>query len=61
MKKNKYYLIEKGKILHYSYKFSRVLNFVPQCSDAEIYYNGVLVWKQNVQGGKQNGNGRYHK
>lgn len=48
MKPYTYYLIENGKILHYSYKFERVLNFTVEAKDAEIYYNGVLIWKQNV-------------
>ena len=48
MKSYTYYLIENGKILHYSYKFERVLNFTVETKDAEIYYNGVLIWKQNV-------------
>ena len=49
MKPYTYYLIENGKILHYSYKFERVLNFTVETKDAEIYYNGLLIWKQNVQ------------
>jgi hypothetical protein len=48
MKANTYYLIENGNILHYSYKFERVLNFTVETKDAEIYYNSVLIWKQNV-------------
>ena len=48
MKANTYYLIENSKILHYSYKFERVLNFTVETKDAENYYNGVLIWKQNV-------------
>ena len=48
MKPNTYYLIESGKILHYSYKFERVLNFTAETKGAEIYYNNVLIWKQNV-------------
>ena len=48
MKANTYYLIENGKILHYSYKFERVLNFTVETKDAEFYYNRILIWKQNV-------------
>ena len=48
MKANTYYLIENGKTLHYSYSFMKLLNFAAETKDAEIYYNSVLIWKQNV-------------
>lgn len=48
MKENTYYLFENGKKIAHSYKFEYVLNKTTETKDAEIYYNGVLVWKQNV-------------
>lgn len=37
-----YYLIENGKILHYSYKLERVLNFTLETKDAETYKLCIL-------------------
>lgn len=47
MKRGYYYLIENGKQLHYSGSLERLINFTVDTKDAEIYYNGVLIWKQN--------------
>lgn len=49
MKSNVYYLIENGKILHYSGSFSRLLNFTISTKEAEIYYNNHLVWVQRPE------------
>ena len=47
MKQNTYYLMENGRVLHRSYSLSKLINFTTGTTDAEIYYNGVLVWIQN--------------
>lgn len=47
MKRNTYYLFDNGKRIAYSGSFERVLNKTVGCTDAEIYFNDVLVWVQN--------------
>lgn len=51
MKSGYYYLIEGGKILHYSGSFERLLNFTAseRTTDAEIWYNNKLVWVQRPE------------
>lgn len=48
MKNGYYYLIEDGKILHYSGNLQKLINFTTDTENAEIYYNNVLVWVQNT-------------
>ena len=47
MKCNVYYLFDNGKKLTFSVSFERLLNMTTKTVNAEIYYNNVLVWKQN--------------
>ena len=47
MKANTYYLFDNGKKIAFSGSFERLLNKTTKTENAEIYYNNVLVWKQN--------------
>ena len=47
MKENTYYLFDNGKKIAFSGSFERLLNKTTKTENAEIYYNNVLVWKQN--------------
>ena len=49
MKANTYYLFDNGKKIAFSGSFERLLNKTTKTENAEIYYNNVLVWKQNPQ------------
>ena len=51
MKENTYYLFDNGKKIAFSGSFERLLNKTTKTENAEIYYNNVLVWKQNPQRG----------
>ena len=51
MKANTYYLFDNGKKIAFSGSFERLLNKTTKTENAEIYYNNVLVWKQNPQKG----------
>ena len=55
MKANTYYLFDNGKKIAFSGSFERLLNKTTKTENAEIYYNNVLVWKQNPQEGVNNG------
>ena len=55
MKANTYYLFDNGKKIAFSGSFERLLNKTTKTENAEIYYNNVLVWKQNPQKGVNNG------
>ena len=55
MKENTYYLFDNGKKIAFSGSFERLLNKTTKTENAEIYYNNVLVWKQNPQKGVNNG------
>ena len=55
MKANTYYLFDNGKKISFSGSFERLLNKTTKTENAEIYYNNVLVWKQNPQKGANNG------
>lgn len=46
MKANTYYLIENGKVLHFSGSLERLINFTVKTKEAEIYFNGNLIWVQ---------------
>ena len=54
MKENTYYLFDNGKKIAFSGSFERLLNKTTKTENAEIYYNNVLVWKQNPQKGEVN-------
>lgn len=47
MKPNTYYLFDGGKKIAFSVYFEKILNKTAYTEDAEIYYNGVLIWVQN--------------
>ena len=47
LKENTYYLFDNGKKIAFSGSFERLLNKTTKTENAEIYYNNVLVWKQN--------------
>ena len=47
MKENTYYLFDNGKKIAFSGSFERLLNKTTKTENAEIYYNNILVWKQN--------------
>lgn len=49
MKSNIYYLIENGKVLHYSGDFHKLLNYTTDTNDAKIYYNNKLIWAQKPE------------
>ena len=55
MKENTYYLFDNGNKIAFSGSFERLLNKTTKTENAEIYYNNVLVWKQNPQKGVNNG------
>ena len=40
-------LFDNGKKIAFSGSFERLLNKTTKTENAEIYYNNVLVWKQN--------------
>lgn len=52
MKPNRYYLVEDGKILHFSAKLEKLINYTIDTKNAEIFYNNSLVWVQNPEGRK---------
>ena len=45
---DKYYLYENEKEVAHSYKFEYVLNKTTNTKNGMIYYNGILVWVQNI-------------
>ena len=47
MKPNVYYLFDNGKKLTFSASFERLLKMTTKTDNAVIYYNNVVVWKQN--------------
>ena len=47
MQPNVYYLFDNGKKVAFSVKFERLLNMTTKTVNAVIYYNDVVVWKQN--------------
>ena len=47
MKENTYYLFDNRKKIALSGSFERLLNKTTKTENAEIYYNNVLVGKQN--------------
>lgn len=47
MKPDTYYLFDCGKKIAFSGSFERLLNKTAHTEDAEIYYNGNLIWVQN--------------
>lgn len=45
----KYVLKENGKTLHKSGSLEKLINYTTNTENAEIYYNGILVWVQNTE------------
>lgn len=48
MKNGYYYLIENDNILHKSMSLQKLINYTTETKNAEIYFNGVLIWVQNT-------------
>lgn len=49
MKKDTYYMFENGKLLHFSGSLDRLIRFTVDTENAEIFYNGKLIYVQNTE------------
>lgn len=47
IKPNTYYLTENDKTLHHSSSLEKLINFTTNTTNAQIYFNNILVWVQN--------------